>query len=272
MHLNIEHSTHYTYPNAVDYTIRQLRLTPQDGFGQRVKSWAIRVNGRAQPYADTFGNLSHTLVLDTPHSEISITAYGEVETGLDTPSPVDPLPLPVYLRATALTTMEGPLTEFVQYFGKPGGSLGKVELYALMRAVRDRVVPRESGSEGPGTAAEAFVAGIGTSHDHAHIFIACCRYLGAPARYVSGYLFSDDGSLIQSHAWADVYLDDSWLSFDVYNNCRTNGTHIRLAVGLDYRGACPVNGIRSGSSSETINTIVLANSLQPTQLQQQVQQ
>lgn len=272
MHLNIEHSTHYTYPNAVDYTIQQLRLTPQDGFGQRVKNWTIRVNGRAQPYADAFGNQSHTLVLDTPHSEINITAYGEVETGLDTLPPVDPLPLPVYLRATALTTIEGPLTEFAQYFGKPGGGLGKIELYALMRAVRDRVVPRESGPEDPAAAAEAFAAGIGTSQDHAHVFIACCRYLGVPARYVSGYLITDDGGLMQSHAWADVYLVDGWLSFDVSNGCRTNGTYIRLAVGLDYRGACPVSGIRPGGSLESMNTIVLVNNLHSTQLQQQVQQ
>ena len=34
--------------------------------------------------------------------------------------------------------------------------------------------------------------------DHAHVFIACCRHLGVPARYVSGYLFTEDQSEVAS--------------------------------------------------------------------------
>ena len=67
MRLNIEHHIHCTYPGAVGYTIQQLRLTPPRGFGQRVKHWEIQVNGRMQPYADTYGNLAHTLVVEGLH-------------------------------------------------------------------------------------------------------------------------------------------------------------------------------------------------------------
>lgn len=38
MKLNIEHRTRYQFDAPLSYTIQQLRLTPQDGFGQRVKT------------------------------------------------------------------------------------------------------------------------------------------------------------------------------------------------------------------------------------------
>jgi transglutaminase-like putative cysteine protease len=256
MHLNIEHRTRYTYDVPVDYTIQQLRLTPQSGFGQRVKCWEIRVNGKMQPHADTYGNASHTLVVDTPHHEIEITARGEVETGLDIPPQHDILPLSVYLRATPLTAVDERLACFARTFALTDGGLDQAGLEALMQAVREQVV-YQRGSTGVHTnAAEAFAAGEGVCQDHAHIFTACCRHLGVPARYVSGYLFTQDGYLAESHAWADAWMHGEWLSFDVSNGQRTNGIHVRLATGLDYRDACPVTGVRRGGGGELMSVCV----------------
>ncbi len=248
MRLNIEHSTRYAYATPVDYTIQQLRLTPQDGFGQRVRRWEVRVNGRLQPYADAFGNVVHTLVMDQPHREVLITACGEVETDIDLFPEVDTLPLPVYLRATALTAVDEDISRFARCFASNG--IDEIELYALMRAVRDRVAYRRGATDVHTTAIEAFATGAGVCQDHAHVFIACCRYLGIPARYVSGYLFTEDGHLVESHAWADAWLDGRWLSYDVSNGQRATGIHVRLATGLDYRDACPVSGVRRGGGAE----------------------
>lgn len=262
MHLNIEHRTRYTYDAPVDYTIQQLRLTPQDGFGQRVKRWEIRVNGRMQPHADAYGNAAHTLVVDTPHSEIEITARGEVETGLDTAAPEETLPLSVYLRATPLTAVDARLANFARNFARADGSVDAAGLEAMMHAVREQV-SYQRGSTGVHTnAAEAFAAGEGVCQDHTHIFIACCRHLGAPARYVSGYLFTQDGHLVESHAWADAWLGGEWLSFDVSNGQRTNGIHVRLATGLDYRDACPVTGVRRGGGEELMSVRVQVQQVQ----------
>lgn len=251
MHLNIEHSTRYAYDAPVDYTIQQLRLTPQDGFGQRVKRWELRVNGKIRPDADAHGNAMHTLVMDQPHQEVHITAIGEVETGLDLPPAVDLLPLPVYLRATPLTTVDESLAHFARYFAG-NGRVDEIELHAMMRAVRDRIVYRRGTTGVQTTAAQAFAAGEGVCQDHAHVFIACCRHLGVPARYVSGYLFTEDGHLVESHAWADAWVGDGWKSYDVSNGQRANGIHVRLATGLDYRDACPISGMRRGGGAESM--------------------
>ncbi len=249
MHLNIEHNTRYAYDTPVDYTIQQLRLTPQDGFGQRVKRWELRVNGKIHPHADAYGNAIHTLVMDRPHREVNITAIGEVETGVDLPPAADTLPLQVYLRATPLTSVNEALARFARYFSGDG-HVDQVELFALMRAVRDRMAYRRGATGVHTSAAEAFAAGEGVCQDHAHVFIACCRHLGVPARYVSGYLFTEDGHLVESHAWADAWVEDAWHSFDVSNGQRANGIHVRLATGLDYRDACPVSGVRRGGGIE----------------------
>jgi len=268
MLLNVEHRTHYAYSEMVNYTIQQLRLTPQDGFGQRVKRWEIRVNGHLHRFDDTYGNAAHTLVVDTPHHEISIIASGEVETGLDLPPIQHELPLAIYLRATPLTTADPALKAFAAGFSGQG-DVDAVSLEAMMHAIIARV-PYVKGSTAVDTsAAGAFQQGAGVCQDHAHIFIACCRSLDIPARYVSGYLFTENGSLMESHAWADVWLQDAgWLSFDISNGCRSSSLHVRLAVGLDYRDACPVSGMRMGGGLETMGTSVHINSTQTNQFTQ----
>jgi transglutaminase-like putative cysteine protease len=110
------------------------------------------------------------------------------------------------------------------------------------------------------SAVEAFSLGQGVCQDHAHVFIACCRAIDLPARYVSGYLFTEDGSLMQTHAWADVFVaGEGWQSFDVSNGCRAGETHVRLATGLDYRSASPVSGMRSGGGVEGMASSVIVN-------------
>jgi transglutaminase-like putative cysteine protease len=271
MQLTIEHRTHYRYSEPVNYTIQQLRLTPVDGYGQRVWHWDIRVHADLHRFLDAHGNTTHTLVLDKPHDEISIVACGEVETGLPYDAGHQRLPLEVYLRRTELTGMDTELRRFADRFARYVEDAGDAWLDALMHAIVERVPYVRGNTMVNTTAADAFRLGAGVCQDHAHIFIACCRYLGLPARYVSGYLFTQDGRLMESHAWADVYLrDGGWRSLDVSNGCRTNGVHVRLATGLDYRDACPVSGVRVGGGTESMGVSVLVN--QAGQMQQAQQQ
>ena len=70
MQLTIKHTTKYDYAEPLLYSIQQLKLTPQDGFGQKVKSWSIQMNGQPHQHIDTYGNVVHTLVVDKNLSEI----------------------------------------------------------------------------------------------------------------------------------------------------------------------------------------------------------
>lgn len=259
MLLNIEHHTRYAYSEHVNYTIQQLRLTPQNGFGQHVKRWEIKVNGELYATEDAYGNSTHTLVVDKPHQEILIVATGEVETGVEVFVQHQNLPLAIYTRDTPLTKSSNKMREFASaYVTNVYAQMAALE--DMMHALLQRVHYIKGATQVSTTAVEAFELGQGVCQDHAHIFIACCRSMGLPARYVSGYLFTEDGSLMQTHAWADVYLTNGgWQSYDVSNGCRASETHVRLATGLDYRGASPVGGMRAGGGFEGMASSVIVN-------------
>lgn len=264
MQLIIEHHTRYVYSEPVNYTIQQLRLTPQNGFGQTVKRWEIKVNGELQLAKDSYGNTTHSLVIDVPHTEIMVIAMGEVETGLPIDRQMHPntgLPLVVYLRDTPLTIYNAEIATFaLQYKSITQGQMQNEWLESMMYALLERVEYIPGVTQVTTSAIEAFALGKGVCQDHAHVFIACCRSIGLPARYVSGYLFTEDGSLMQTHAWADVYLNElGWQSFDVSNGCRAGATHVRLATGLDYRTASPVSGMRAGGGVEGMASSVVVN-------------
>lgn len=252
MLLNIEHQTQYIYSEAVQYTIQQLRLTPRDGMGQQVKHWEIKVNGQSHAFEDTYGNLTHTLVIDQPHHELLISVAGEVETGVEGLASHQPLPIELYLRESPLTQADAAMTAFAKQFAH-------APLTDMMHALRDKMHYIKGATQVNTPAAEAFQLGKGVCQDHAHAFIGCCRSLGLPARYVSGYLFTEDGSLMQTHAWVEVWQNEQWLGLDVSNGTLTNDTHVRLATGLDYRSASPITGTRIGGGMEGMSSVVSVN-------------
>ena len=106
------------------------------------------------------------------------------------------------------------------------------------------------------TAIEALARGAGVAQDAAHVFIAACRRLGVPARYVSGYLRNDDPGLHvghTSHSWAEAWVPGlDWVGFDPANGISPRGDSLRVAVGLDYRDAAPVSGRRVGFGDATM--------------------
>jgi transglutaminase-like putative cysteine protease len=115
--------------------------------------------------------------------------------------------------------------------------------------------PTNSGT----SAAEAFTLKRGVCQDYAHIFIACARTGGVPARFVSGHFLRSDGTVHQDagHAWAEAYVDGlGWVGFDPANSICATDAHVRVAIGLDYLGAAPVRGTRYGGGAETLTVAV----------------
>src|SRR6478609_5844931 len=103
MKLRIDHETRYEYSAPLDYTLQQLRLTPQPNEHQTVLAWSLEVPGKLFAQRDGYGNESHTWTLGRRLRQGAIRAGGLVQTHasawLEDP-PELPSPL-VYLRATA---------------------------------------------------------------------------------------------------------------------------------------------------------------------------
>ena len=254
MKLKIAHRTQYQYDAPVGYGLQRIRLTPLKGRGQKVSDWSIAVEGAREEvrFIDQFGNDTMLLSLGGAPQTIAVEAAGIVET-TDNAGVVGPhtgfAPLWLFEQQTALTAPSDEITKFAD--GVAGdGSIDR--LHNLMHALADRIA-YEPGTTGVGTTAqEAFAAGQGVCQDHAHIFIACARRFGFPARYVSGYLLLDDRTeQAASHGWAEAHVDPlGWVAFDVANRISPDERYVRLAVGRDYRDAAPVMGIRLGQAVE----------------------
>jgi transglutaminase-like putative cysteine protease len=249
MRLDVVHTTQYAYDSPVRASTQYLRLTPRDSARQSVVSWQIEAPGTPTHTTDGYGNVLHVLTLDKPVREIRIRVSGTVETRTAYDEGADPVPLSplVFTRPTALTRAEGELAAFAERFRRGAGSPSGLE--ALSAAILKKMPFTPGGTHAGNSAAEAFALGSGVCQDHTHVFVACCRHLGVPARYVSGYLYSE-GAQVASHAWAEAWTVDRWRSFDVANSRSAGEPHIKLAVGADYLDACPIRGTRIGGGGE----------------------
>jgi len=251
MRLDLVHTTQYAYESAVRASTQYLRLTPRDSARQTVVSWKIEAPGTPTHTTDGYGNVLHVLTLDKPVREIRIRVSGTVETRMAYDEGADPVPLSplVFTRPTALTRAEGELAAFAERFRRGAGTPSG--LGELSAAILKKMPFTRGGTHAGNSAAEAFALGSGVCQDHTHVFIACCRCLGVPARYVSGYLYSE-GAQVASHAWAEAWALDRWRSFDVANSRSAGEQHIKLAIGADYLDACPIRGTRIGGGGETM--------------------
>jgi transglutaminase-like putative cysteine protease len=260
MHLHIRHETTYRYGEPVKRSVQNLRLTPRRDPMQREIHWSITAPGRHNTQIDAHGNVVHLLTLDEPHREIRIVVNGIVETvdhetALPEHGQLSPL---TYLAETNLTRPDATIRSFAARHLQGSDDLYR-RLLRLAEAVCEAVEYESGATEVHESATESFKRGKGVCQDHAHIFIACCRSAGIPARYVSGYFYTGDSGHIASHAWVDVWLESErgWRSIDVTHRVSAYGRYCRLAVGRDYLDACPVRGVRRGGGAEDMHVSVI---------------
>lgn len=259
MRIRISQETSYAYEPAARSVIQVLRMTPRSFEAQYVMRWRIAtdIDCTLRQSEDSLGNIVHSFSLPGPIEHIGVTAEGEVETfnsvGVVRGS-VEPLPPEIYLRGAPLAEANGILREFAE--DAAGGKREALErLHPLMAAIHQAMSFAPAPSLPTTTAAEAFALRSGVGRDFAHVFIACSRWLGIPARYVSGYLVQADAASPDApHAWAESYVPDlGWVAFDAANDTCTDERYVRVAIGFDYQSAAPVRGARAGFGGETLS-------------------
>ncbi|WP_342148919.1 transglutaminase family protein [Methylorubrum sp. SB2] len=285
MRIRIVHDTVYTYEQPARGLIQLMRLTPRDHDGQHVREWRIEpsVNGRLTAREDGFGNLVHWFSADEPTDALTVRVTGEVET-FETDGivrgAVERLPDLFYLRDTPLTEASPEIQAFARRVAGEGESSPLAILHRLLAAVPETVAFVPGPASASTTAAQAFAAGSGVCQDIAHVFVTAARHLEIPARYVSGYVRRDDGEEDAAHAWAEALVPDlGWVGFDPAYGLSTTEAHIRVATGLDYLGAAPIRGSRTGGGTETLTVTLRVgeggaqaqNSRAPSQSQSQSQ-
>lgn len=256
MRLKITHRTEYSYDVPLGYALERLRLTPYSGGAQTVHSWSLAIEGAREEvrFVDQFANETILISAEGGPRAIAVEARGEVETR-ETAGVTGPhrgfAPLWLFEHQTKLTASGEGIARLAETIGE-GSELDR--LHRLMATVAESVAYLKGTTDVATPAEEALARKSGVCQDHAHVFISAARRLGFPARYISGYLWTDESdTYAASHAWAEAHVEAlGWVGFDPANGMSPDERYVRLATGRDYRDATPVSGIRLGQASELL--------------------
>jgi transglutaminase-like putative cysteine protease len=277
MLLEIRHLTEYRYDPPVRESVIELRMQPRRTSGQGLVSFELDVDPHAQvlSYADSWGNAVHHFDVPRQHHQLDIAARSVVET-------FERAPLPASLSVddwAALETdeMRGDSWDFLAMHGfvtETAALSAFIDAHEL-RTLRERdpltamlelnrrlyeAFDYEAGVTEPDSPIDhALTQGRGVCQDFAHIMIAICRRLGVPARYVSGYLYTDRethdrSSAGATHAWIEALLPTlGWTGFDPTNDLVAGERHLAVAFGRDYSDVPPSHGVFKGEAESHLS-------------------
>jgi transglutaminase-like putative cysteine protease len=118
-------------------------------------------------------------------------------------------------------------------------------LYHAMRRLPEHLTYLRGATSVMTGAAEVLERRVGVCQDFAHVMLALCRYLGWPARYISGYWVpAEDLGTLESHAWVEVATPEGdWVGLDPTYATVVDDHHVSVAVGRDYDEAAPLHGV-----------------------------
>jgi transglutaminase-like putative cysteine protease len=279
MLLEIRHLTRYRYAEPVRESVMELWMQPQKSARQRLISFELDLDPVAQlfSYVDVYGNAVYHFDVPPPHQVLTIKARAAVETSPLLPSP-DPLDMGEWDRLRS-EFVRGECFDFLKphRFVEETALLRAFEVEHDIAAMRQRdpwTAVRELSTciynaldyqpgvtEADSPIDEALIAKKGVCQDFAHIMIAICRDWGIPARYVSGYLFTDrEGDRSDpdaTHAWIEVFLPSMrWIGIDPTNNLLAGERHVAVAVGRDYADVPPSRGVYKGEADSELDVAV----------------
>ena len=281
MRFSLTHRTAYTYASPVHESFNEVRLQPVSGETQTCLDFDLTIDPPATviTFRDYYGNLVHDFGVPYLHDHLTVEATSDVITfaGADVPlagprgDEPDASPPLAHLAADPLLADE--YAEFLSpsaYVALDDASADLARsllatapetttLAFLHRAsvyIRDHYTYQLGATNVHSTVADVIAGGSGVCQDFAHLLLSLCRYVGLPARYVSGYL----GDITQSgasHAWAEAFVPPyGWVGMDATLGIPCTGRHVKIAVGRDYADVAVVRGTYRGGAEATMTVAV----------------
>jgi len=279
--LRVVHPTRYTYDKPVERSVHKLHLCPVNDWDQKVLAHVLTLKPEveANEFEDVFGNWVTTFEVNTPYTELSISAdsivelydvepFGFAKKKVEPTFPLAWMPWEQAMLAPYLRPIELPDTELVELFDYAMSFVKKNE-QDLMETLFDinltifREYKYAPGSTNLATTPyEVFVNKQGVCQDFANLFICLGRLLGIPARYVCGYVYTGNvgehrAASDASHAWVQLYIPNiGWKGFDPTNGILPETSHVRVGYGRHYRDVTPTSGTLYTPVKETMTTEV----------------
>ena len=292
MLLSLTHETRYHYTPAVVNADHVLHLSPPSSAAQTVLSHRLDISptpSHVRDMHDVYGNRCSFFSLQGSHERLSVTAHSIVLTHAASAPSAAPgchvaweqvrdmfryragAPYNTaweFLFASPYVPRDKAFAEFASPSFAPGVPLLEAATH-LMTRIHKRMTYDGDSTDVNTPALTALEQGKGVCQDFAHIMVACCRAMGLPARYVSGYMLTQPAPgqprLIgcdASHAWASVYCPGSgadagqWFDFDPTNDRMPGEDYITLATGRDFLDVSPLRGVIRGGAQHDLRVAV----------------
>ena len=287
MRLGISYRMHFRYLEAVTESQNEVRVRPRDDGCQRVLSYRLtsRPQVKVLGVLDYWGTTVEHLGIRIPHTELELLAEATVET--------DPRPTPTEAAAVGtqadadfqLAHLEflapsehvhwdsGDAVERRAASAVAGASSVQEMVAAVVADVRETLVYHQGVTDIGITLAELLAGGAGVCQDFAHLATGMLRSVGVPTRYVSGYLFAADETLleeasldagtadmisVQTHAWIEAAVPGwGWWALDPTNGGEVGERHVVIGCGRDYGDVPPVRGAFIGSGTAEVDAEVV---------------
>lgn len=280
MRFKVTHRTSYYYQEPVSESVGEMRVCPLDAGGQRLmdRKLSIQPETEVRAFRDYFGNCVECFSIPFRHERLEVESSCLVETRMVTPIPEQ---LEMTLGEARQVLRGRHLDPFI--FIRPSrnvpvlrrGHIADLPEFRLAEALGEslprlnewihrsfRYQPGATHIETP--VDEVLRKRAGVCQDFSHVFLAICRGLGLPARYVSGYIeaHEPDGGCelvgaMASHAWVEVLMPGNfWWGWDPTNNCVAGERHVRVAVGRDFSDVSPLRGTYRGGAQQQLTVDV----------------
>lgn len=300
MLLSLTHETHYKYTPAVENADHVLHLSPPSNAAQTVLDHRLDISPKPQHLRatkDFYGNHCSFFSLQGSHDELAVTAHSTVQTHLQPHPPASQLPWErvrdmfryragapynsawEFLFASPYVPRGAAFAQFASPSFRPGVPLVAAAT-DLMARIHSNMTYDGDSTDVNTPALAALQQGKGVCQDFAHIMVACCRAMGLPARYVSGYMLTQpppgQPRLVgcdASHAWASVYCPDDdgggdpqrgqWYDFDPTNNRVPGEDYLTLARGRDFLDVSPLRGVIRGGAQHALRVAVTVMPIEP---------
>jgi transglutaminase-like putative cysteine protease len=280
MRFDIRNRTVFSYTGQVVESQNELRACPLTDDCQRLLDYRVTVAPAARVFShvDYWGTRVDSFGIRRPHTTMEVVAEASVETRprpLPTAAPrFEALARPDFVDAHIEYLQTDSHTDFgegVSAAAERQRELAGPDVVGVVLSVHRFVgatLAYQVGATEVGTPVEDVLAGgAGVCQDYAHLAVAMCRSLGIPARYVSGYLFTDDDAvgldarsdavMVQTHAWFEAAVPGwGWLALDPTNGQLVGERHVTIGHGRSYDDVQPQRGVFLGPADSRVQPAV----------------